>query len=71
MVHHIPGAMRSNTAVSSYFHALFPDSVQKVTIMLELPELEALINKRDKVRPPVLRGRQRGREAAREGGGEK
>ena len=50
MVHHIPGAMRSNTAVSSYFNALFPHSVQKVTIMLELPELEALIAKRDRVK---------------------
>ena len=49
MVHHIPGAMRSNTAVSSYFNALFPHSVQKVTIMLELPELEALIDRRDQV----------------------
>eukprot|EP00624_Nannochloropsis_granulata_P003586 evm.model.NODE_28087_length_6014_cov_11.655970.1 len=41
--------MRSNTAVSSYFNALFPNSVQKVTIMLELPELEALIDRRDQV----------------------
>jgi len=41
--------MRSNTAVSAYFDALFPGSVQKVTLMLELPELEALIRKRDRV----------------------
>ena len=60
--------MRSNTAVSSYFHALFPNLVQKVTIMLELPELEALIYKRDKVRSPVLRGREAARERGSEGG---
>lgn len=41
--------MRSNCAVSTYFEALFPRSVKKVTIMLELPELEALIAKRDAV----------------------
>ena len=49
LVHHIPGAMRSNAAVAAYFEALFPGSVKKVTIMLELPELEALIAKRDRV----------------------
>lgn len=30
MVHHIPGAMRSNAAIAAYFEALFPGSVKKV-----------------------------------------
>lgn len=29
MVHHIPGAMRSNAAIAAYFEALFPGSVKK------------------------------------------
>lgn len=30
LVHHIPGAMRSNAAVAAYFEALFPGCVKKV-----------------------------------------
>lgn len=30
LVHHIPGAMRSNAAIAAYFEALFPGSVKKV-----------------------------------------
>lgn len=41
-VDHIPGAMRSNFSVATFFENLFPNCIKKVTIMLEAEELDSL-----------------------------